>query len=816
MASDFSDLLFEAEKLTHDIEGPTELPKVDRSLRQVLEASNELYTRVAHTGSKDIQANLLLGSKGIDLPRISQKLDLISSQRTIETIDPIDDVDLDSCLENEIRNCIMGIIDEEKRLCYKSIMEQTWEHESGEWKQEKRKILNAMTGPSGNFIDPLKKESMFMESPIVGSMHMTYQEAVYAAKIIELNKRSLRGDPKIDLVSYFAKAAEEFKDTKVNDMWEIIKFMTEIQPICSTEDAISARKSKLVIMDLVHHAKKYLETRYKTYMSNVINENLMIAQRGGIPGTYPLVKSYLGIRLQGGYVGLVDGDVEDRPLWPMVYYCLRSGDISAALECLEKSSSTQRFPELVAILRAKYSNPKHPDIQKLEEAVRYQYRRLVRNETDPFKRIVWAVLGCCDIVDEHSEVARTADDWLWLKLCLVRVDYAKEDHIDYFDFQRTIIEEYGESHYDAMHQPHLYFQVLALTGQFEAAIEFLSRIERYKVHAVHMAIALNELYILAGPSDYSSPLIFMDPSDPKPARRLNIVRLILVYVRKFEIHCIEEAVNYFYLLHNIMNGDNQNMYVVCVGDLAQETREYERIFGKIQRNGIRTKGALDEFKHNEITVEKIAMDVAKQLVIKGSFEEAVELYDIACNQTEVLTLLNTLLSQVVTLPASEGSMRNRLFSKVREIYDRYSNGGFSCSANLANAFCNLKDLFIFFEHYHSKNYSHALKCLSDIKLIPMQASELDERVNSFKCVNVDVCKIMPDILLATMNIYFSQYQKIKDNEYVPNRFSDFSIEKQLVVIREQAKVLTNFTGMLPYRMPGDTNSRLVQMEILMH
>jgi nuclear pore complex protein Nup93 len=69
-----------------------------------------------------------------------------------------------------------------------------------------------------------------------------------------------------------------------------------------------------------------------------------------------------------------------------------------------------------------------------------------------------------------------------------------------------ILEEYGETHYDAMNQPHLYFQVLALTGQFEAAIEFLPRIERYKVHAVHMAIALNELYLLAGSRDSTAPL----------------------------------------------------------------------------------------------------------------------------------------------------------------------------------------------------------------------------------------------------------------------------------------------------------------------
>lgn len=57
-----------------------------------------------------------------------------------------------------------------------------------------------------------------------------------------------------------------------------------------------------------------------------------------------------------------------------------------------------------------------------------------------------------------------------------------------------------------MNQPYLYFQVLLLTGQFEAAFEFLFRIERYRVHSVHMAIAINEIYLLAGPSDCAAPL----------------------------------------------------------------------------------------------------------------------------------------------------------------------------------------------------------------------------------------------------------------------------------------------------------------------
>lgn len=174
--------------------------------------------------------------------------------------------------------------------------------------------------------------------------------------------------------------------------------------------------------------------RYKKYMSNIINENLGNAMLGGVPGTYNLVKSFVGVRLQGDYMGLQDGMIDGRPLWPMVYYCLRSGDINAALYCISTSNCAD-CQDLIAALESKYKNPDHADNVKLESTVRFQYRRFIRNSTDPFKRIVWCVVGCCDTIDEHSEVARTADDYLWLKLCLVRVDYDKDDHIKYEELQ---------------------------------------------------------------------------------------------------------------------------------------------------------------------------------------------------------------------------------------------------------------------------------------------------------------------------------------------------------------------------------------------
>ena len=64
----------------------------------------------------------------------------------------------------------------------------------------------------------------------------------------------------------------------------------------------------------------------------------------------------------------------------------------------------------------------------------------------------------------------------------------------------------GESHFNAYQQPFLYFQVLFLTAQFEAAIEFLCRIERFRAHGIHVALALYEAGLLLRTSTIQSQI----------------------------------------------------------------------------------------------------------------------------------------------------------------------------------------------------------------------------------------------------------------------------------------------------------------------
>lgn len=53
-----------------------------------------------------------MGSRGIDLPQISQKLNSLSTRRTFEPLDPTADTDIFSYLRNEKENAILSIIDQ--------------------------------------------------------------------------------------------------------------------------------------------------------------------------------------------------------------------------------------------------------------------------------------------------------------------------------------------------------------------------------------------------------------------------------------------------------------------------------------------------------------------------------------------------------------------------------------------------------------------------------------------------------------------------------------------------------------------------------
>jgi nuclear pore complex protein Nup93 len=599
-----------------------------------------------------------------------------------------------------------------------------------EWKMEKIKLMNALIGPSQNWIDFRKgPEQTILNETAQGAVKSSLNsiQMAYAREVTEYNRYDKAMRP--SLVEKFTGVAQVFNDKKILEMWEIIKFMSNVRPIPKNQDPIKHRFQS----EFVDQAMKYLEKQYKIFMQTVISEHLRESQRGGDPSNYKLVESFVALRFRNpnDLIGLQDRREENGKTvwpWPMAYFCMRCGDNKSALKCLEASVPDHK--EIIAALEEILKNPDGKVSARVKSQIKMQYKQHKIRMSDPYKRAVFSLLGSCN--ETHQELTQSSDDYLWIQLYFIsNVSTDASDKLTLPALQTMILEQYGEKHFNANEQPHLYFQILVLTGQFEAGIEFLSRFERFRTHAVHFALALNELHLLTGPRNVQEPLLSVDIEDPKPVRRLNIARLVMLYVNKFEISDPSEALQYYYFLRHLVDSDGKNLFLSCVADLVTENLNYELIFGRMQLNGMRSRGLIDQFD-GVINVQSACNSIADGLVKKGLFEDAIKMYDLAGNQEQTLRYIVTMLSQVVHQPSKPGSMKERLQQLTVEISERYRSMEINCDPQILKTFNVFKSLMAFFECYHDNKHEEALEILGQTKLVPLSMNDLDVCVQNFK------------------------------------------------------------------------------------
>lgn len=221
---------------------------------------------------------------------------------------------------------------------------------------------------------------------------------------------------------------------------------------------------------------------------------------------------------------------------------------------------------------------------------------------------------------------------------------------------------------------------------------------------------------------------------------------------------------FFIYSRNLTDPDGRNLFLVCVSDLAIECRDYDLLFGKMQSNGIRSHGLIHQFESINIDAKRACRMVADELVKKGLFEDAIKMFDLAGIEEKALKYMSTLLSQVVHQPSRIGSLRERLHIMANEFSQRYQGIDIHCDAQTLSTFSTLRDLVEFFDFYHEKKYQPALEVLSQLKLVPLSMTDLDICVHNFKRYGSEISKVFPDLLLATMDILYTQYKMIKGND----------------------------------------------------
>uniref|UniRef100_A0A8C8FBK9 Nuclear pore complex protein Nup93 n=1 Tax=Oncorhynchus tshawytscha TaxID=74940 RepID=A0A8C8FBK9_ONCTS len=810
-AEGFGELLQQAEQLAAETEAVSELPHVERNLQEIQQAGERLRSRTLTRTSQDaadVKASILLGSRGLDIFHISQRLESLSAATTFEPLEPVKDTDIQGFLKNERDNALLSAIEESRRRTFLLAEEYHRESMLVQWEQVKQRVLHTLLGAGEDALDFSQdiEPSFVSDAGVPGRSALDSVEVAYGRQIYVFNEKIVNGHVQPNLGDLCASVADSLDDKNVSDMWLMVKQMTDVL-LVPAKDTLKSRTALDMQMAFVTQALQFLQNSYKNYTMVTVFGNLHQAQLGGVPGTYQLVRSFLNIKLPGPLPGMQDGEVEGHPVWALIYYCLRCGDLGAAMQVVNRAQ--HQLGDFKTWFQEYMNSPDRRLAPATENKLRLHYRRVLRNCADPYKRAVYCLIGKCDIADNHGEVADKTEDYLWLKLNQVCFDddgsSAPQDRLTLAQLQKQLLEDYGESHFSASQQPFLYFQVLFLTAQFEAAVAFLFRVERLRSHAVHVALVLYELRLLLKSSGQSAQLLSQEAGDPPMVRRLNFIRLLMLYTRKFESTDPREALQYFYFLRNEKNNQGENMFMCCVSELVIESREFDMLLGRLEKDGSRSK-------NTRAIITKVALEAEN----KGLFEEAVRLYELAKNPDKVLELMNRLLSPVIAQVSAAQSNKERLKNTAVAIAERYRNQGVAGEKSADSTFYLLLDLMTFFDEYHAGNIDRAYDVMERLKLVPLSQDSVEERVAAFRNFSDEVRHNLSEVLLATMNILFTQCKRLKGAAAGTPGRPQRSMEDRDSQLRSQARALITFAGIIPYRMAGDTNARLVQMEVLMN
>jgi hypothetical protein len=173
MSTDFQDILQDAEQLRAQIDQEnTDLPRLQRTFSQLLEAGQRKLAKTNYltTDPNSINASILLASKGIDAPRLTQNIEHLQTAtptvqqqqqqqnlNVLQNIENLRDTSLQNYLKLEKEIALMSTIEETRKRTLKEIEDTYWEQAEIEWEKQKQKIMNALHGSNTDILNIVKE-----------------------------------------------------------------------------------------------------------------------------------------------------------------------------------------------------------------------------------------------------------------------------------------------------------------------------------------------------------------------------------------------------------------------------------------------------------------------------------------------------------------------------------------------------------------------------------------------------------------------------------------------------------------------------------
>eukprot|EP00771_Trimastix_marina_P001035 gnl/Trimastix_PCT/2080.p1 GENE.gnl/Trimastix_PCT/2080~~gnl/Trimastix_PCT/2080.p1 ORF type:complete len:831 (+),score=254.74 gnl/Trimastix_PCT/2080:24-2516(+) len=810
-------------------------PPIQRGLQEIVEQSKSLAKKCSRTGHVNKnKAHYFLAAKGYDAERFTRDINAMDIKATFESLEPLSETDIEGQLQHNFDLVILTAIEESKQLAIQSFQDQLSTHMEMDWEERKQELLQSFGQHSGLWTGSLlRHDSNTLHPAASGAYPPTNAGAANANS--GLSKAGLdyayalarfHSQPAdCALVSEFTRVAASPDDPVSNqpdlvDSWNILQAMVAnaAGPDLPPGSSLPARyfhseyrtNAPALRARLVQGGLRFLEDQYANLIYARISqpEHARTAQLGGVPGLVNGIKAFLKVqydRPKREWPAEFEDFVDGYPLWPLLYYCMRCGDFGAGLELAQ--SVPDIAGEIAGYLRLYIGSERCSLPEKKWRELLLSFKERVQHSKDLYKVAVYNILGRCETSKSYTQVFSARQDFLWLKLRMLCEGLQPSPqfraHVLPLAQLQDILHKYGPAHFDPLGtNPWAYFQVLLLTLQFERAVHYLASNGQLR-DAVHFALALSHCGLLIENTDPAAMLLIDQP----PCPLLNLSLLLRHYTIPFIHTHPREAVHYCLAL---TNEEIRNRFL---RDLVIETKEFDTLLGSIHSDGTQRPGYLARFvtESDHISITRLCAEYCES---HGLYEEAIKLFDLAKDCTQVVHILIHQISQVLTASTPE---RTRLLELARLIATRYSAQNLFASLTdpmLEGTFVQLVQLAHFFDLFAAERWEEALSTVASLHVLPLTGPSIDASVETFGSLDDAVRRNIPELLLATMSCLYKLYTALK----VRTRGAPSSAPNHQMMdeLRLRAQGLVTFAGSIQYPLPGDTNAQLIRMSVLMN
>lgn len=513
-----------------------------------------------------------------------------------------------------------------------------------------------------------------------------------------------------------------------------------------------------------------------------------------------------------------------QPLWPQVYFCLRSGKRREAMYAVQ-AALDEGCPDTCLQPVRELLDESRSDKRRATEKVRSVY---LENQSPPplpmslrYKLVTLNLL----LGEDHKKTEKlmgTVEDYMWFKLNFVT---AATRGYGLQNLQREV-EAYGANHFDRDGRtPLTYCSVLLMCQLPGASLEHMMR-AGLVMQAVHLGIALEKGRLLGSTQEDLAHGAARDEQN----KHDGLVKaecaspllhdIIIEYTKGWMTSDPQVVVHYLFRLRDegfpppegTINGLGGRVFMEECTELLLSTDLIDALAGnKHAPNVPRSKGELDKLLP-ENKVNAILEDAAEEAERQRDVQTALRLYVLVGKLTEAIQLINRNLVEFVNQPA-DNSERQGLISLATNVRDTLGGTqgrgvmGLEDTVGM-NELKYMNDLIriaLFFNCSADGRAEEALDIVyRQLNMLPTPGERVS--ITPYDEVPNGIKPIFPQILVRVMQCLCAHYAETR-------RRWNAQGQQQLSDLRERAKQLLTYAAEL--RVPQDAIGKLSRMEVTM-